>query len=131
MQSAAFPVLSSGRHAVLHSYTGSGKTLAYLLPLLKRVDPDSKAIQLLVLAPSRELATQIAQVASQVRRDGGPYIYRRSELARGLGSRVAVVWAWCLGDCGYEHLCGGGNRGGLGAEAGGAAPAEQAASHRR
>jgi superfamily II DNA/RNA helicase len=53
---------------VLHSYTGSGKTLAYVLPLLQRVDPDFQAIQLVILAPSRELATQIAQVVNQVKR---------------------------------------------------------------
>lgn len=53
---------------MLHSYTGSGKTLAYVLPLLQRVDPDFQAIQLVILAPSRELATQIAQVVNQVKR---------------------------------------------------------------
>jgi hypothetical protein len=44
----------------------AGKTLAYLLPLLSRVNPDEQHVQLLVLAPSRELAAQIASVATEV-----------------------------------------------------------------
>lgn len=46
--------------------TTLGKTLAYLLPLLSRVNPEEQHIQLLVLAPSRELAAQIASVATEV-----------------------------------------------------------------
>ncbi len=41
--------------------TGTGKTAAFGLPLLERIDPDSKATQALVLAPTRELGQQIAE----------------------------------------------------------------------
>ncbi|MDD6209348.1 MAG: DEAD/DEAH box helicase [Bacteroidales bacterium] len=47
---------------ILLSPTGSGKTLAFLLPLLLRLDSESKSVQALIIAPSRELALQIEQV---------------------------------------------------------------------
>jgi ATP-dependent RNA helicase DeaD len=66
VHAGAIPWLVEGRDAVLHSSTGSGKTLAYLLPLLARVNPEDTYVQCVVLAPSRELATQIASVADQI-----------------------------------------------------------------
>lgn len=62
IQEAAYPLLFEGRNAVLQSRTGSGKTLAYLLPLLAKLDPTQKANALLVVAPTQELAVQIANV---------------------------------------------------------------------
>ena len=44
------------------SQTGSGKTFAFLLPLFLRLDENSKSVQALILAPSRELAIQIENV---------------------------------------------------------------------
>src|SRR5665811_685402 len=44
------------------SPTGSGKTVAFLLSMLENLDPGSKAIQSLVIVPSRELGLQIEQV---------------------------------------------------------------------
>jgi ATP-dependent RNA helicase DeaD len=41
--------------------TGSGKTAAFSLPLLHNIDPDLRAPQILVLAPTRELAVQVAE----------------------------------------------------------------------
>ncbi len=41
--------------------TGSGKTAAFSLPLLNNLDPELKAPQILVLAPTRELAVQVAE----------------------------------------------------------------------
>lgn len=48
-----------------HPQTGTGKTLAYLLPLLQGINPDSKAVQKLVLAPTQELAMQILREAER------------------------------------------------------------------
>jgi len=39
--------------------TGTGKTAAFLIPLLEKIDPSSKTVQSLILAPTRELANQI------------------------------------------------------------------------
>jgi len=62
MQLASLEANNSGRDIVLLSPTGSGKTLAFLLPLLSLVDADIPGVQVLILAPSRELALQIEQV---------------------------------------------------------------------
>jgi len=40
--------------------TGSGKTLAYLLPLMANIDIKDPRLQLIVLAPTRELAVQVS-----------------------------------------------------------------------
>jgi ATP-dependent RNA helicase DeaD len=63
VQQDAIPVVQSGRNALVESPTGTGKTLAYLLPLIDRVEADSKELQVLVLAPTHELVMQIAREA--------------------------------------------------------------------
>lgn len=59
IQAVAFPVLLAGKDAYLNAETGTGKTLAYLLPLFCRIDPKVAATQLVVVAPTHELALQI------------------------------------------------------------------------
>jgi superfamily II DNA/RNA helicase len=66
IQVAAIPVVREGRDAALHAETGTGKTLAYLLPLLARIDLKLEATQVIVLAPTHELALQIQRVACDV-----------------------------------------------------------------
>ena len=72
IQSLAWPVLSTGKHAIVADQTGSGKTLAYLLPLLKKVleMPSTQrkygAPKVLILAPTAELADQICTVCNQI-----------------------------------------------------------------
>ena len=56
-----------GKDAVLHSYTGSGKTLAYLLPSVDRLVRQSEAGgAVVVIVPTRELATQVGKVCSDL-----------------------------------------------------------------
>ena len=62
MQLASIEAIEKKGDVVLIAPTGSGKTLAFLLPLVKKLDPQLKAVQTLILAPSRELALQIEQV---------------------------------------------------------------------
>jgi ATP-dependent RNA helicase DeaD len=62
IQAAAIPVLLTGRDVIGQARTGSGKTLAFALPLVARVDPRVRAIQALVLVPTRELAIQVSSV---------------------------------------------------------------------
>ena len=45
--------------------TGSGKTAAFSLPLLNNINPDLRAPQILVLAPTRELAVQVAEAMTE------------------------------------------------------------------
>ncbi len=62
MQEAAIEAGKQPGDIILLSPTGSGKTLAFLLPLLERLQKDSKAVQALIVVPSRELAIQIDDV---------------------------------------------------------------------
>ena len=63
MQQAAVPAVFSGRDVIIESPTGTGKTLAYLLPIFAQIDAGIKGTQAIVIAPTYELAAQIAQVA--------------------------------------------------------------------
>ncbi|ELM3659077.1 DEAD/DEAH family ATP-dependent RNA helicase [Edwardsiella piscicida] len=61
IQAACIPHLLNGRDVLGMAQTGSGKTAAFSLPLLNNIDPSLKAPQVLVLAPTRELAVQVAE----------------------------------------------------------------------
>ncbi len=61
IQSEAIPPLLAGRDLLGQAQTGTGKTAAFALPLLARIDPTLNHPQLLVLAPTRELALQVAE----------------------------------------------------------------------
>lgn len=60
IQEQSIPPLLEGRDLLGQAQTGTGKTAAFGLPLLARLDPALKAPQMLVLAPTRELAIQVA-----------------------------------------------------------------------
>jgi ATP-dependent RNA helicase DeaD len=60
IQAATIPILLEGRDLVGQSQTGSGKTAAFAIPAIEKVDPKNRKIQILVLCPTRELATQVA-----------------------------------------------------------------------
>ena len=64
IQAQSIPALLSGRHLLGVAQTGTGKTAAFALPLLSGVDPSINAPQILVLAPTRELAIQVAEAFS-------------------------------------------------------------------
>lgn len=61
IQTAVIPVALTGKDVVGQSSTGSGKTAAFGLPALERVDARQRAVQVLVLCPTRELAVQVAE----------------------------------------------------------------------
>ena len=60
IQQACIPALLEGRDVLGMAQTGSGKTAAFSLPILAKIDPAAKHPQLLVMAPTRELAIQVA-----------------------------------------------------------------------
>jgi len=60
IQQACIPALLEGRDVLGMAQTGSGKTAAFSLPILAKIDPTAKHPQLLVMAPTRELAIQVA-----------------------------------------------------------------------
>ncbi|VVC03181.1 putative ATP-dependent RNA helicase [Candidatus Burarchaeum australiense] len=59
IQEAAVPLALQGEDIIGQAQTGSGKTVAFGIPLLERIDPHSRAVQALVLTPTRELAVQV------------------------------------------------------------------------
>ena len=69
VQIAAIPVLLDGKDAYLNAETGTGKTLAYLLPLFTRIDPAQLATQVVIVAPTHELAIQIHRQSCDLARD--------------------------------------------------------------
>ena len=61
IQAATIPTLLSGRDVLGQAQTGTGKTAAFALPVLSNIDLAQTAPQALVLAPTRELAIQVAE----------------------------------------------------------------------
>ncbi len=61
IQVRTIPLLLSGRDVIGQAQTGTGKTAAYALPMIQRIDPRLRAVQALVLAPTRELALQVSK----------------------------------------------------------------------
>jgi ATP-dependent RNA helicase DeaD len=65
IQAATIPALMAGSDVVGLAQTGTGKTAAFAMPILSKIDTNSKATQALVLAPTRELALQVAEAFSR------------------------------------------------------------------
>lgn len=65
IQAATIPALMAGSDVVGLAQTGTGKTAAFAIPILSKIDTASKATQALVLAPTRELALQVAEAFSR------------------------------------------------------------------
>ena len=61
IQAQVIPQLLAGNDLLGHAPTGTGKTAAFALPLLARIDANDNAVQVLTLAPTRELAIQVAE----------------------------------------------------------------------
>src|SRR5690606_26334821 len=66
IQTAVIPVIMEGRDVVGQSSTGSGKTAAFAIPAIERVDPKVRAVQVLILCPTRELAVQVAEEVNKL-----------------------------------------------------------------
>ncbi len=71
VQSRAIPYLLAGKDIMVQARTGSGKTGAFVLPLIDKLDPTRPQCQALVMVPTRELASQVAAVASMLAGENG------------------------------------------------------------
>ena len=71
IQQQALPQILAGTDVLAQAPTGTGKTLAYLLPILQRIDAALPQAQAVVLAPTYELAMQIAGVARDLAQAAG------------------------------------------------------------
>ncbi|RYG47153.1 DEAD/DEAH box helicase [bacterium] len=78
IQARAIPVLLNGGDLIGQAQTGTGKTAAFALPIIEKIDPTRMETQALVMAPTRELAVQVA---------GGIF-----DLAKNSGLRVVPVY---------------------------------------
>lgn len=61
IQQAVIPTIIAGKDVLALAQTGSGKTLAFGLPLLNNINHDVNELQALVIVPTRELASQVAE----------------------------------------------------------------------
>jgi ATP-dependent RNA helicase DeaD len=68
VQEKTFPHVLSGRDIIAKAETGSGKTAACAVPIIQMVDTSLKAVQALVLVPTRELALQYVGEISDIAR---------------------------------------------------------------
>lgn len=95
IQAASIPLLLAGKDIIGQAQTGTGKTGAFALPLISRIDINNKSPQLLVLAPTRELAIQVAEAFQTYARHipnfhvlpiygGAPYEGQLRQLRRGV-----------------------------------------------
>jgi len=66
VQAATLEAALAGRDMVVRSKTGTGKTAAFALPILEQIDEGCREVQGIVLAPTRELARQVAEEATQL-----------------------------------------------------------------
>jgi ATP-dependent RNA helicase RhlE len=105
IQEQAIPILLEGRDLLGIAQTGTGKTAAFMLPSIDRLTasnkrPQPRTCRMLVLAPTRELASQIAESARAYSRFshmnvatvfGGTSVHRnRQDVARGVDVLVAT-----------------------------------------
>ncbi|MGC6768630.1 DEAD/DEAH box helicase [Enterococcus sp. LJL51] len=74
VQEKLIPVIKKGKNVIGQSQTGSGKTHTFLLPLMDKVDAARDEVQIVITAPSRELAGQIYGEASQIAQFSSPEI---------------------------------------------------------
>jgi ATP-dependent RNA helicase DeaD len=65
IQAATIPAMMAGSDVVGLAQTGTGKTAAFAIPILSKIDTTSRVTQALVLAPTRELALQVAEAFSR------------------------------------------------------------------
>jgi len=68
IQSDAIPLMRAGKDIIGRSQTGTGKTLAFAVPAVELIDVNERAVQVLVLCPTRELALQACGEVRKVAR---------------------------------------------------------------
>ena len=68
VQAQAIPVLLQGLDLIAEAQTGTGKTAAFAIPLAERIDVERRAVQAIVLVPTRELAIQVAEASHAIGR---------------------------------------------------------------
>ncbi|MFN8664460.1 MAG: DEAD/DEAH box helicase [Thermomicrobiales bacterium] len=118
IQVETVPLLLGGSDLIGQAQTGSGKTAAFGLPIIEAIDPKVKAVQALVLAPTRELAIQVSEALHKLGRHkdvetlpiygGQPYERQFRGLQRGaqvvVGTPGRVMDHMRRGTLNLEHV---------------------------
>ena len=66
VQEKVYATLKKNQNVIVESATGSGKTHAFLLPIFNKINQQEKNVQAVIIAPTRELAMQLFDVAGQI-----------------------------------------------------------------
>ncbi|UUX34588.1 DEAD/DEAH box helicase [Fundicoccus culcitae] len=66
VQERVIPKVLDGKSLIVQSQTGSGKSHSFIVPIMQKINPKRNEVQAVITAPSRELATQLYQVAVQI-----------------------------------------------------------------
>lgn len=74
VQERLIPLIAKGKNIIGQSQTGTGKTHTFLLPLFEKINADKEEVQVVITAPSRELAAQIYEAATQIAKFSTPEI---------------------------------------------------------
>ena len=100
IQARAIPPLLQGRDVVAQALTGTGKTAAFGIPMIESIDASRNVPQAIVLAPTRELAVQVAEHVARIGRfcglrllpiyGGQPISRQLTALQRGVHAIVAT-----------------------------------------
>jgi len=94
IQSKIIPLMLDGHDVIGQAQTGTGKTAAFVLPIIQTMEQGQCGIQALILAPTRELALQVAKAANEYGRclnvrvlavyGGQPYNQQINRLRQGV-----------------------------------------------
>ncbi|MFB6376091.1 MAG: DEAD/DEAH box helicase, partial [Bradymonadaceae bacterium] len=71
VQREAIPLILAGIDLIVQSQTGTGKTAACAIPIIEMLDPSPGRVEVLVMAPTRELAKQVCREFEQIGQDKG------------------------------------------------------------
>ena len=74
VQERLIPLIAKGKNIIGQSQTGTGKTHTFLLPLFEKINAEKEEVQVVITAPSRELAAQIYEAATQIAKFSTPEI---------------------------------------------------------
>lgn len=66
VQKTVIPLITENKNLFIQAKTGAGKTYTYLIPAIQKVNPDLNDTQVLIIAPTRELAVQIGESADRI-----------------------------------------------------------------
>jgi superfamily II DNA/RNA helicase len=97
VQARVIPLMIEGHDLIVQAHTGSGKTGAFGIPIAAATDPDQAVCQALVLAPTRELANQVAGEIATLGRHKGvrrfPSTGASATPSSSRPSRPALMWS--------------------------------------